>query len=583
MENLRFILLALVALLGVLLFQAWQTDHAGNPAPQAAQTSHQKPDNKQASKAADNKPAPRSGTDNGPNKQSGGSSSDLANQTQDKAKESVSEDELVHVVTPNYRIAINRQGGDLHKATLRKVPESSDGPDTPLTLIRPGATDFFRQRTRVLTEKASGSDAREFDSEQSTYRLDKSDNKLKVPFVWHGPNGRTINKTYVFRRDSYRVDLNTSVKNGSGSKWTVSNFVRFWRHGGSEDDSSWSSWFMPSKFSGVGYYAANDNQEFSFQKRGTAALANNPVDLTQSGGWTGVMERYFLAAAIPDDKTKARFFASSKPTDAAPDAFATGFRTAQVALASDQSTRFDTRLFVGPKLQDDLSSVAPGLDLTVDYGFMTLLARPIFHVLSFLHSIVGNWGVAIILLTLFIKLLFYKLSEKQYRAMARMRKFQPRMQQLKEQYGDDRQQLQAKMMEMYKKEGFNPLAGCWPMLVQAPVFIVLYWVLLESAEMRASPFLWIGDLSSPDPFFILPVIFAVTMFIQQRLTMTTAMDPIQQRMMQIMPIGLGVFFTFFPAGLVLYWCTNNTLSIAQQWYIYRKLDSEGLSHNASSS
>jgi len=201
-----------------------------------------------------------------------------------------------------------------------------------------------------------------------------------------------------------------------------------------------------------------------------------------------------------------------------------------------------------------------------------------------LHSLVGNWGVAIILLTFLIKLCFYKLSETQYRAMARMRKFAPRMQQLKEQYGDDRQQLQSKMMELYKKEGFNPLAGCWPMLVQMPVFISLYWVLRESVELRHAPFmLWIQDLSAPDPLYILPVVFGVTMFLQQRLTANVTMDPMQQRIMQIMPVGLAVFFAFFPAGLVLYWCTNNLLSIAQQWYIYRKLDAEGLGHKAASS
>ncbi|NNC24039.1 membrane protein insertase YidC [Salinisphaera sp. USBA-960] len=568
MENLRFILLAIAALFGVLLYQAWQTDYPGN-ADKTKQANQQQTQNRQAKNQSQVAPG---------QKAESGSKSDLGQKAKTATK-SVAADKLIHVVTNNYRIAINPHGGNLYRTTLRNVPLSSDQPDTPLTLLQPGDSDFFRQSSRVIGGDTAQSNVRTFKAAKSTYRLGDNQDTLKVPLAWHGPNGRTIKKTFVFKRDTYRIDLDTKVQNGDGAPWEVSNLVRFWRHGGV---TKTHPWFIPSTFSGVGWYAAGSNgDDFSYHKRETAKLGQKPVNITQTGGWAAVMERYFLAAAIPDQKTRARFFASQKATDSAPDAFTTGFRTAQVNVAPGDSTQFNSRLFVGPKLQNDLASVAPGLDLTVDYGFMTVLARPIFKLLSFLHSVVGNWGVAIILLTLIIKLLFYKLSEKQFRSMARMRKFQPRMQQIKEQYGDDRQQMQAKMMELYKKEGFNPLAGCWPMLVQAPVFIVLYWVLLESAEMRAAPFLWINDLSSADPFFILPIIFGVTMFIQQRLTTSTAMDPLQQRMMQIMPLGLAVFFTFFPAGLVLYWCTNNTLSIAQQWYIYKKLDNEGLGHKAS--
>lgn len=579
MEKLRFPLLALVALLGFLLFQAWQMDHRD--------TTHRQAGNQQPATEKNTSVADQSGSNTVNRPQAGGSESGSQAQTGLQPREgsktstrptgNVPASELIKVVTGKYHIEINTHGGNLYRVTLRQVPVSSEKPKTELTLIQPGSASFFRNKTQILSEQSTRSKPRIFHADKPVYKLDKADKRLEVPLVWQGPNGRKITKTYVFRADSYRIDVNTVVKNAAQKAWPVSNYVRFWRNGGSKRTNAW---FIPSTFTGVGWYAAgHDESGYSYHKRNLSALDKNPVDLTQTGGWTAVLEHYFIAAAIPNKKTSVRLFAKSRPTDAAAKAFVTGFRTAQVKLAPGASTRFDTRLFIGPKLQDQMASTASSLDLTVDYGIMTVLARPIFHLLSFLHSLVGNWGVAIILLTLIIKLLFFKLSEKQYRAMARMRRFQPRIQQLKEQYGDDRQQLQTKMMELYKKEGFNPLAGCWPMLVQAPVFIVLYWVILQSAELRSAPFfLWIQDLSSPDPYYILPIYFGVTMFIQQRLTMTAAMDQMQQRLMQIMPIGLAIFFTFFPAGLVLYWCTNNTLSIAQQWYIYKKLDAEGLGH-----
>ena len=236
-------------------------------------------------------------------------------------------------------------------------------------------------------------------------------------------------------------------------------------------------------------------------------------------------------------------------------------------------------MYVGPKLQQELAAIAPGLELTVDYGLLTPISEPLFWLLERFHRWTGNWGAAIILLTLAVKLLMYKLSEAQYRGMAKMKKYAPRIQELKERYGDDRERMHKAMMELYKKEKFNPLAGCWPLLVQFPVFIALYWVLLESVELRQADFaLWLNDLSSPDPFYVMPVLFGITMYIQQKLSGNVAMDPMQQRVMNMMPVMLTVFFAFFPVGLVLYWFVSNLIGIAQQWYITRKLAQEGLSH-----
>ena len=230
-------------------------------------------------------------------------------------------------------------------------------------------------------------------------------------------------------------------------------------------------------------------------------------------------------------------------------------------------------MYVGPKLQDEIEEVAPGLDHTVNYGIFTVFSKPLFWLLSKIHSVVNNWGWAIVLLTVLIKLLFFKLTEAQYRSMARMRKLQPRIEQLKERYGDDRQRMSQAMMEMYKTEKVNPLGGCLPILIQIPIFIALYWVLLESVELRQAPFiLWIDNLTARDPYFVLPVLNAAFMMATQRLTPTAGMDPMQRKIMQFMPIGFSVMFAFFPAGLVLYWATNAGLSLAQQWYITRKIE-----------
>jgi YidC/Oxa1 family membrane protein insertase len=243
-----------------------------------------------------------------------------------------------------------------------------------------------------------------------------------------------------------------------------------------------------------------------------------------------------------------------------------------VTLAPGASHSFDSQLFAGPKLQNELAKVAEGLDLSVDYGWLTILAQPIFWLLDKLHSLVNNWGVAIILLTILIKLAFYKLSETSYKSMANMRKMTPRMQALKDRYGDDKERLNKAMMELYKKEKINPLGGCLPIVVQIPVFIALYWVLLESVEMRQAPFaLWIDNLSAPDPYFVLPLIMGVSMFVQQKLN-PAPVDPLQAKIMMSLPLVFTVFFAFFPAGLVLYWTVNNLLSITQQWYITRSIE-----------
>ncbi|MCW8828659.1 MAG: membrane protein insertase YidC, partial [Gammaproteobacteria bacterium] len=283
------------------------------------------------------------------------------------------------------------------------------------------------------------------------------------------------------------------------------------------------------------------------------------------GGWAAMIQHYFLSAWVPQPDEAANYYSKAPGGNR----YILGMVSPAMSVAPGESQSISSRLYVGPKLQDQLEEVAKGLELTVDYGFLTVIAKPLFWMLELIHSFVGNWGWSIILITIMIKAAFYKLSETSYKSMAQMRKLQPRLKQLKERFGDDKQKLNEAMMKMYREEKINPLGGCLPILVQIPVFIALYWMLLESVEMRQAPFMfWIQDLSIKDPYFVLPVLMGITMFIQHRLN-PTPLDPIQARVMMILPIAFTFFFMFFPAGLVLYWVVNNTLSIAQQYYITR--------------
>jgi YidC/Oxa1 family membrane protein insertase len=307
--------------------------------------------------------------------------------------------------------------------------------------------------------------------------------------------------------------------------------------------------------------------EDKFDKIDFAEMQEKNLQRNVTGGWVAMIQHYFLGAWIPPQDQPETFYSQYIKNHTR---YVIGTKSAkEIHVAGGKQQTLSNRLFIGPKLQDRLEDVAPGLELSVDYGLLHFISKPLFIVLEFIHDYVGNWGWAIVLLTILIKLAFYKLSEASYKSMANMRRVQPRMQQLKERFSGDRQKMNQALMDLYKKEKINPLGGCLPILVQIPVFIALYWVLLESVEMRQAPWiLWINNMSAPDPFFILPLLMGITMFIQQKLN-PAPIDPIQAKIMMALPVVFTVFFAFFPAGLVLYWVVNNTLSITQQYYITR--------------
>jgi len=395
------------------------------------------------------------------------------------------------------------------------------------------------------------------------YELSEGETALVVPLVADLGGGVTVTKTWRLERGKFAVVLEQTVQNDGQAAWSGASYLQIRRlHSPAErsfTDVDSYSFQGPVVFTGEKY-----------EKLDVGDLVGEPVQFTSGGGWLASIQHHFLAAAIPQGG-QAAFSATARP-DGLYILSAVGTPT---EVAPGSAYTFTDEVFVGPKLQEQLEQASPRLRLTVDYGWLTIISQPLFWLLSRIHELVGNWGWAIIIMTVLIKLAFYKLSETSGKSMAKMRKLQPRMKALQERYADDRQKLSQAMMELYKREKVNPASGCLPILVQMPVFLALYWVLLESVEMRQAPFmLWIQDLSSKDPFFILPLLMGVTMFIQQKLNPAPP-DPVQAKVMQVLPVIFTVFFAFFPAGLVLYWFVNNLLSILQQWRINHVVEKMG--------
>jgi YidC/Oxa1 family membrane protein insertase len=398
-------------------------------------------------------------------------------------------------------------------------------------------------------------------TEQLRYVLQEGQDELRVPFVWEDESGIKVTKTYIFHRGSYAIDIEHKVENASGQEWQGSYYRQFQRI---QSDEGGGMGMVYTYTGGVIYTPEELFEKISFDDIEEARLNRQNVE----GGWVGMMQHYFVSAMIPAADSSNTFYSRYHNTN-----YILGMLAPLEKLEAGGEKTYQDKIYAGPKLQNELEALSPGLDLTVDYGVLTIIAKPLYWVLQFFHGLTGNWGWAIIFLTMSIKLLFYKLSETSYKSMANMRKLQPRMQTLKERFGDDRQGMQQAMMKMYKEEKINPLGGCLPILVQIPVFIALYWVLLESVEMRQAPFiLWLQDLSAQDPYYVLPLLMGISMFVQQKLN-PAPIDPMQAKIMSALPVVFTVFFIFFPSGLVLYWVVNNILSIAQQWVITRRVES----------
>lgn len=476
-------------------------------------------------------------------------------------KNQIKQAQRINVTTDVLDIVLDTKGGDIRDIRLLKYADTDDR-TKPFQLMGDSGKRLYIAQNGIAMQPNSELSAPThntiYNIEQTNFVLDGD--SISVPMTWQ-ENGIKVTKTYTFKKGSYQITVDYKVENLTDKDWVGSLYSQLKRNTYDPDHNS-----MMYTYTGPVLY--DGHAENKYIKHAFDDLDTQPVTQQTKGGWAAMIQHYFLAAIIPNQTSLNTLYA--KPVGNLE--YVAGVVEPLTSIKAGKTSTLSSSLYIGPIIQDKLEAVAPGLELTVDYGVLTLIAKPIFWLLNQIHSFLGNWGWSIIILTLLIKLLFYKLSETSYRSMARLKKFQPKLKQLKENYGDDKAIYQQKMMKLYKEEKINPLGGCLPILVQMPVFIALYWVLLYSAEMRQAPWmLWIQDLSAKDPYFILPVIMGFSMWIQQKLNPSAMMDEMQQKVMKLLPFIFTVFFMFFPAGLVLYWVVNNILSVAQQWYITKKI------------
>ncbi len=469
-------------------------------------------------------------------------------------------DKRIYVRTDLYDIEIDTVGGDLRKVNLLTYPITADRPDIPFSLMEDKGFRLFIAQSGLLSASSAPDHHAIYEAEQQDYTLADDSSELKVPLRWVSEDGITVIKTYTFKRDSFLIEVDHQIINNSGKPWRGHQYRQFQRTAAADSESSF---FIHTYTGGVIF-----SEEESYEKIHFSDMEDENLARDISNGWAAIIQHYFVGAWIPNKGETNHYY--SKALDDG--RYTLGLVSPEVEVEAGATNTFVSQLYVGAKIQERLEAVADGLVLTVDYGILTLIAEPLFWLLSFFHDLFGNWGWAIIGVTLVIKLVFYKLSEKSYRSMANMRKVTPKITAIRERYIDDRQRMSKAMMELYKKEKINPMGGCLPMLVQIPVFIALYWVLLESVELRQADFIfWLNDLSTKDPFYVLPLLMGLTMYIQQQLNPKPP-DPMQAKIMAALPFIFTLFFAFFPSGLVLYWVVNAILSILQQWYITRRID-----------
>lgn len=472
--------------------------------------------------------------------------------------------ELVRVRTDVLDLAIDPKGGDIVQLTLPKYPRRQDHPEIPFQLFDNGGERVYLAQSGLTG--ANGPDVQAagrpvYSTPKTSYQLADGQNELVVDLSY-SQGGVNYIKRFSFQRGEYDLKVSYLIDNQSNQAWVGNLFAQLKRDASSDPSSSTAT--GTATYLGAALWTPSE----PYKKVAMKDVDKGQFKETVQGGWVAWLQHYFVTAWVPakDDSNNVMTRKDSQGN------YIVGFTGPTMTVAPGGKAETGATLYAGPKVQDKLKALSPGLELTVDYGFLWFIAQPIFWLLKHIHSLLGNWGWSIICLTVLIKLLFFPLSAASYKSMARMRAVAPRLAALKEQFGDDRQKMSQAMMELYKKEKINPLGGCLPIVVQMPVFLALYWVLLESVEMRQAPWMfWITDLSIKDPFFILPIIMGATMFIQQRLNPAPP-DPMQAKVMKLMPIVFTFFFLWFPAGLVLYWITNNTLSILQQWFITRNIE-----------
>jgi YidC/Oxa1 family membrane protein insertase len=557
MDTRRLILFFIFGFSMLMLWEAWQKDYGPKPPAPAPQS--QVPASAPASAAKPGaQPAPAApATQRAPDGSVPGAAAPAA------------KGETITVRTDLIVVEIDTLGATLKRVELLKHKEAKDSAKN-LVLLGP---EHRYEAQSGLTGNSGPNHRSLWQAKPGSLVLADGQETLDVRFAAQGADGLEVTKLYRFKRNSYSIDVVLEIKNGGSAAVAPATYFQFTHDGkSSADANAVAETFGAQSFNGFAVYT----EEQKFQKVHLTDIDKGKADYVKQAndGWLAYVQHYFVAGWIPPAKLP-RSYEILKREDGL---YAGYVRLPAGSIEPGASASVAVPLYAGPQEQSRLSSVAPGFDLVVDYGWLTIIAWPLFWLLDRFHDLSGNWGVAIILLTITIKLIFFPLSAASYKSMAKMKLITPRMQKIREMYEHDRQKMNQAMMELYKTEKINPLGGCFPILVQIPVFIALYWVLLAAIELRHAPFmLWIKDLSALDPYYVLPVLMTVTMILQTRMNPVPP-DPVQAKVMQFMPFIFSVFFFFFPAGLVLYWLVNNILSIAQQWQIQRMFDRDKTAH-----
>lgn len=557
MNNQRLFLYIALAFVMYLIWLTWQQEHAPQPIPQQS--------SEQASTIVDSDTQSTEDVPEAPVSEGFKQADVDLEQKPEETKKS----QKIQIKTDVLDVIIDTRGGDIRQLDLPTYPISLKQQDQPFRLLYSDSRTYIAQ-SGLRHDKVKGKQAADalapthydiFSSEKSSYVLKEGEEKLDVKLTWFGNNNIKVEKIFTFYRNSFVFDVTHRVINKGSEKWVGRQYQQL-RHSPIPSDRSWLR--LPT-YTGTAYY------DGAYHKHSFDDVGEEPLNMNVNGGWVAMLQHYFVSAWVPEAGEENRFYSKSVKSSGEQQ-FLIGMLSEAKTVPPNSSIEFIRRIYAGPKLQHEMEKVAKGLDLSVDYGMFSILSKPLFWLLEWFYKLVGNWGIAIILVTVVVKLVFYKLSEASYKSMARMRKVQPRFQALRERYADDKAKLNQAVMEMYKKEKINPLGGCLPILVQMPVFLALYWVLVESVELRQAPFIfWIQDLSIRDPIFVLPLLMGISMYIQFKLNPTPP-DPMQAKIFAMMPIMMTAFMAFFPAGLVLYWLMNNILSIAQQYVITKRIE-----------
>lgn len=559
MDSIKYIIFGGLAVVSYLLLLAWQEDYPRVPA------STQSPVAQFESSAQATSDVPSLPVDN-----SSAQSSSLdvpVIPTSTAAAQPAQTNTYVQVNTDVLQVTLDRNGGDIVSVALPEFKKNIDVEDDPFVLLQRDALGLYVAKSGLVGRDGIDSTSRAlYQVDANSYSLSQNADSLTVSMSYSNENGVIVIKKFTFERGSYLIDVSYEVQNNSTSSWSANVFGQINRT--TFPDPSTAAGIGRSSFLGFAATSADDPYfKVSFDDVDEGI---EPYQL--EGGWIAMSQHYFLSAWVPPTNALNTFSMRISPQNSSE--YIGGFTSSEFTVAPGSTGSQSIAFYAGPKDQYSLRDISPNLDLTIDYGWLYFAASPIYWLLRQIDSIVGNYGWSILLLTLSVKAIFYKLSATSYRSMANMRRVMPKMTQLKERYGDDRMKLQKATMELYQKEKINPFGGCLPMLVQMPVFIALYWVLMESVELRQAPFiLWIHDLSVMDPYFILPLLMGASMFGQQLLSPAPA-DPMQAKVMRFMPVVMTIFFLWFPAGLVLYWLANSVLGIAQQYYITKKIEKE---------